>query len=310
MLEILRRGTVLTALVAVSVVVLQAGDATTVVPLVSAPSPVLKSQSPLGVAAEREFFVTHTRWIPFGRSSIHVPILMYHYIRAQPSIYIDRVGFNLSVPPATFNTQMDWLAKNGFHPIDFEDLRAYFAGTRLLPDKPIVLTFDDGYQDLYTNAYPVLRAYHFKAVAYIVTSFVGQPGYVNSGEVLEMDRNGIAIASHTIDHANLAKASFYWATYQLSTSQVWLQGLVGHPVVDFAYPSGRFNAQVIRALQATGYDTAVTELPGTLHSRDDRYTWTRMRVGGGESMWDFIQNLGPEETPIVLKTINSTTGEP
>jgi peptidoglycan/xylan/chitin deacetylase (PgdA/CDA1 family) len=200
---------------------------------------------------------------------------------------------------------MDWLSVNGYHPVDFNDLRAYFGGLAALPSKPLVITLDDGYSDLYTTAYPILKSFHFKAVAYIVTSFVGQSRYVTSEQVVEMDQNGIQIASHTIDHANIGGASLGSATYQLATSKAWLQHLTGHSVVDFAYPSGKFSSSAVYALQATGYDTAVTELPGTVHSRADRYTWTRIRVGGGESLSDFIYSLGPEE-PWVDVTAVST----
>jgi hypothetical protein len=67
---------------------------------------------------------------------------------------------------------------------------------------------------------------------------------------------------------------------------------VGHPVIDFAYPSGRASTQVVSALNSAGYDTAVTEQLSLTHGRYDRFMWTRVRVGGGESMADFISSLG------------------
>lgn len=315
MLVILRRGGAAVAFLAACVAVLQVGDFPQVSPA-SASSPaesetstLLRAQAPFGMAPERAITVHHTMLIPFGRHSLSVPILMYHYIRPLPSITADLMGYKLSVSPANFNQQMDWLSANGYHPVDFNDLRAYFAGSRVLPHKPVVITLDDGYADLYTTAYPILKTYSFKAVAYIVTTFVGQSRYVTADQVLEMDHNGIEIASHTLNHANLARTSSYWVTYQLAASKAWLERLLGHPVVDFAYPSGKFNSQVVYALQATGYDTAVTEMPGTIHSRDDRYTWTRVRVGGGESMADFVDSLGAVEVPLVLTTINTGPGD-
>jgi peptidoglycan/xylan/chitin deacetylase (PgdA/CDA1 family) len=303
----MRRGTPVAALVAAGFLLLQIGDSTAVP---DAPAAMLEKQAPFGMAAgtDHEFFLTHTRVIPIGRASISVPILMYHYIRPAPSIYLDRLGYRLTVTPDDFRGEMDWLSVNGYHPVDFNDLRAYFGGLASLPSKPLVITLDDGYSDLYTTAYPILKSFRFKAVAYIVTSFVGQSRYVTSEQIVEMDQNGIQIASHTIDHANIGGASLGSATYQLTTSKAWLQHLIGHSVVDFAYPSGKFSSSAVYALQATGYDTAVTELPGTVHSRADRYTWTRIRVGGGESLSDFIYSLGPEEPWVDVTAV--TTHQP
>jgi hypothetical protein len=88
-----------------------------------------------------------------------------------------------------------------------------------------------------------------------------------------------------------------------------LENLVGHPVVDFAYPSGKFNAQAIAALKQAGYDTAVTEMFSVDHSLGDRYTWTRVRVGGGEQLPEFASSLGtPMPHTIVTALALETVG--
>ncbi len=304
----LRRGVAAVAFLATCVLVVQVGDATNAVPARAVLNAVLEKQAALGVPprSDRVYSLTHTRVIPLGRSSINVPILMYHYIRPAPSIYMDYMGYRLTVTPGDFTAQMEWLASSGYHPVDFNDLRAYFSDVMPLPAKPVVITFDDGYADLYTTAYPILQAHKFKAVAYIVTSFVGQARYVTAAQVQEMDRHGIQIASHTVDHANVAKASLYWATAELAASKTWLENLTGHSVVDFAYPSGKYSSTAIAALQATGYDTAVTELPGTVHSRADRYLWTRERAYGGESLGDFVNSLGAVEPWVDVAAMTTT----
>jgi len=253
-----------------------------------------------GEQGGREYFTWRRvrEVVPTGAQTLTMPILMYHYVRTPPSMFADLMGYKLSVSPEDFNAQMDWLAVNRYHPVDFNDMRAYFAGTTPLPSKPVVITFDDGYQDLYHNAFPILAAHRFKAVAYIVSSFVGQPRYVTKDQILEMDRAGIQIASHTVDHPNLARSSFGSTMYQLVESKRWLEQLVGHPVVDFAYPSGKASAAVVTALGIAGYDTATTEQVSLSHSRFDRYMWTRVRVGGGESLTDFAASLGPSMTSV------------
>ncbi|HEV1992010.1 MAG TPA: polysaccharide deacetylase family protein, partial [Candidatus Dormibacteraeota bacterium] len=286
-----RAGAVLLTALATAYI-LQAGDSMAATAS-SPPQLMLGDFEDLAPSAVHESFLSNLEVVPVGRQNITMPILTFHYVRQPPPMYSDLMGYKLSVSPADFTAQMNWLSANQFHPVDFNDVRAYFAGQRPLPARPVVITLDDGYNDLYTTAYPILKAHGFKAVAYIVTSFVGQSRYVTAAQVVEMDRHGIQIASHTVDHANIGgNASFYTALRQLSDSKRWLENLLGHPVVDFAYPSGKFNATAIAALKQAGYDTAVTEMFSVDHSLADRYTWTRVRVGGGESLSDFAGSLG------------------
>jgi peptidoglycan/xylan/chitin deacetylase (PgdA/CDA1 family) len=241
-------------------------------------------------------------FIPLGRTRITVPILMYHYIRTVPK-YPDLLGWNLSVTPADFNQQLNWLSVHGYHSVTFDDLRAYFSGARALPSKPVVITLDDGYRDLYTTAYPMIKAHGFVAVAYIVTGFVGRLRYVTSDMILQMDHDGFEIASHTVDHANMAHLALGSIFYELVASKQWLERLLGHPVVDFAYPSGKFNALDVTELGVTGYSTAVAEDGPTYRTWATRFGWTRTRVAGGEAFVDFVKNLGPVE-PYVFAPAN------
>jgi len=225
-----------------------------------------------------------------GPSAIRVPILMYHYIRLNPDPR-DRLGFALSVTPSDFAAQMDWLARNGYHPITAEDLYAYLSGARGLPSRPVILSFDDGYADFFTAALPILRSHDFTAVSYVVSGFVGQSGYMTAGQVIESDRAGIEIGSHTVSHVNLATQSANGLVYQLTASKQALERLVGHPVVSFCYPSGRYNSSVASAVAVAGYHDATTTRFGSPHTASDRYQWGRVRVGGGESLGQFASDV-------------------
>jgi peptidoglycan/xylan/chitin deacetylase (PgdA/CDA1 family) len=234
---------------------------------------------------------------------------MYHYVRTPPSMKGDSLGYKLSVSPSDFNAQMDWLLLHGFHPVDFNDVRAYFAGRQPLPANPVVITFDDGYADLYTTAYPILAAHGFKAVAYIVSGFIGRSQNVSAAQLIQMDQNGIEIASHTVDHANLARSSIGSMMRELVESKQVLENLLGHSVVDFAYPSGQFSAMSVAAVQRAGYDTAVTTLFSVDHSAGDRYLWTRVRVGGGESLAEFATSLGTPMASTSITALDIETAE-
>src|SRR5437870_1039201 len=122
-------------------------------------------QAPIARPPHEDILPIRHYIIPPGRPEVTVPILMYHYIRYYDSP-TDRVGSDLSVSPDDFRVQMDFLAANGYHPIDFNDLRGYLHGTQVLPSRPVILTFDDGYADFFTAAYPVLAEHDFKAVSY------------------------------------------------------------------------------------------------------------------------------------------------
>jgi len=250
----------------------------------------------------RSYVVSYDSVVPVGSRAIQVPILMYHYIRTPPSPRVDPLGYRLSVSPEVFQTQMDWLSGHGYHAVNFNQVRAYFAGAAPLPSRPVVITLDDGYADLYTTALPILEAHHFTAVAYIVSGFINQRGYVTSDEVVELDRAGIEIGSHTVSHPDLARMSFASAMFQVAEAKHVLEALVDHPVLDFAYPSGRYNPDTIIALEKAGYDTAVTTAAYPLtHSLANRFTWSRVRVSGGELLPGFITSLG-----LSMRTVTTT----
>ena len=221
-----------------------------------------------------------------GPSSIRVPILMYHYVRVN-SDPNDGLGFRLSVTPADFAAQMDWLYANGYHTVTMQDLDAFLSGQRGLPSRPIVLTFDDGYVDFFTAALPILRSHDFTAVSYVVSGFVDQPRYMSASQVLAAQDAGIEIGSHTVGHVDLTRQSVAGLLNQVSASKAALEALLGRPVVSFCYPSGRFGSREAAAVAAAGYQDATTTVSGSWHSLADRYMWTRIRVSGGEGLAQF-----------------------
>ena len=266
------------------------------------------SPSPRAVSPSRP--PSEVAIIPAGRARIRVPILEYHYIRVNLNA-LDRLGFRLSVTPTDFQAQMSWLAANDYHPVLLEDLRAYFLAGRSLPARPVVLTFDDGYADFYQTAFPILRRLGFKAVAYLVPGFFGRPGYVDQEQVRQLDASGmVEIASHTVNHLDLTKVDASALNVQLQASKASLEQLLGHPVLHFCYPSGRFDRRVVAAVTAAGYQTATTEQSGTEHDWAGRLTWSRVRVDGGENLREFEQRLGSSEAPTASTQPFSDPGGP
>lgn len=225
-----------------------------------------------------------------GPAAVRIPMLLYHYIQViSPRDYM---GWRLSVTPTDFASQMAWLAKNGYHPVTLRDVLDFLKGKHGLPDKPIVLTFDDGYVDFYTNAVPVLRSHDFSAVAFVVSGFLGRAGYMSEEQVVAAHSAGFEIGGHTVDHVSLTRQSNDGLRYQVSACKEQLERLLGEPVVSFAYPYGNFGAREVGAVQAAGYEAAtVTSVSDSWRSLSNRFVWSRIRVLGGENLSQFAYAL-------------------
>ena len=222
---------------------------------------------------------------------LNVPILVYHYIRivTNPN---DRLGWGLSVTPAEFTAQMDWLRRAGGHPVTLAQLMKALSGGPALPPHPVVLTFDDGYADFATAALPVLLSDGFVATDYVVSGFLGRSNYMTVAQVQQADRDGMVIGAHTVHHVDLVALPAAAAAGEIDVSKSTLQQVLGHPVLDFAYPYGYSDASVATMVADAGFDDAVTMNPGTQQCASWRYLLHRTRVGGGDTVWSFAAKAG------------------
>ena len=181
-----------------------------------------------------------------------MPILMYHYIRTLDDSN-DKIGTNLSVNPEAFAKQLDLITERGYTTINFEDIE-----TGNIPTKPVILTFDDGYADFYTSAYPELKKRNMKAVSYIIVNDIGKSNYMSRDQIIELRQNSIEIGSHTLSHPDLTKISPDKASAELTQSKEKLEAILGAKVISFCYPSGKVNTVVESITKNVGYTYAVT----------------------------------------------------
>jgi len=220
-----------------------------------------------------------------------VPILYYHYIRTNPNPR-DRVGFGLSTPPAAFRVQMQYLADHGFHVIPLHEAVVAIQRHSALPSRPIVLTFDDGYADFFTAAIPILQSHGFTATSFVVSGRMGWGGYMTPSQIVAADSMGFTIGAHTVDHVALAAQPPVRASWEIKQSKLMLEALLGHPVLDFAYPYGSFNVYDMAQAKSDGFETAVSTTSGTWHAAGQLFELSRMRVGGGLPLASFAQLVG------------------
>ncbi len=220
-----------------------------------------------------------------------VPVLMYHCIRVNPWP-TDKVGFGLSVTPYDFAQQMDYLETHGYHTITLDQLGANLLYKIKLPQKPIVITFDDGYEDAYTAAYPILKERSMQGVVFVITNFVGLTPYLTWDQISEMQQSGIfTFASHTLNHSSLPALTNSNVLTELTQSKKVLENHLGSPVNWIAYPYGDVNDRVAKLTQQARYLGAFGTKSGTYESIDTLFTEPRIRVGGGENLATFAGSL-------------------
>jgi peptidoglycan/xylan/chitin deacetylase (PgdA/CDA1 family) len=219
----------------------------------------------------------------FPVSDESVPILMYHYIRSDPGPD-DPVGQGLSVSPELFAEQLGYLAEQGYSTLTMAELADVWEGRRSLPSKPIVLTFDDGYRDFYTNAWPILQEYGFSATVYVFNAVIDQPDYLTRDMILELDASGkVDFGSHTIHHPDLPGLSDADAEEEIIGSKRALEELLGHPVRTFCYPHGNYTERDVALVNAAGYALAVTTEWGYAEPSLDPQLQPRIRIWGWTS---------------------------
>ena len=225
---------------------------------------------------------------PDSRSEVAVPILMYHHIRNynDPA---DKIGTNLSVPPENFKAQIDYLKNNGYATVTFQQFLDF--PTKKLPDKPIILTFDDGYLDGYDAAFQNLKANGQVAVFYIITDFLGRPDQMTEAQVKEISETDMEIGSHTLNHPDSTKLSPDKLNDELTKSKSILEALTKKNVISFCYPSGQHNAEVDTAVKNAGYLTATTTSLAISSTSENKYTLSRLRIDPTDSLAYFADKI-------------------
>jgi peptidoglycan/xylan/chitin deacetylase (PgdA/CDA1 family) len=211
-----------------------------------------------------------------------VPILMYHVIAPPPP----GAPFpGLYVTPGEFAEQMQALKDAGWHAVTLDELDAYWRrGVPLPAGKPIVLTFDNGYQSQYTQALPVLRRLGWVGDENIqLTGLPPSQGGLGPGEVRGLIDAGWELDTQGISHADLITLDGRALAYQIAGARRQLQRTYRVPVNWFCYPSGHYDATVVAAVKAAGFSGSTTVVPGWAHPQDDPYRLHRLRVLGGTS---------------------------
>jgi peptidoglycan/xylan/chitin deacetylase (PgdA/CDA1 family) len=206
-----------------------------------------------------------------------VPVLMYHLVESAP---VNAPLRGLFVPRSEFKGEVDWLAASGYHAVTLQQVWNAWHHGGLLPSKPIVVSFDDGYASQYTTAMPILRSHGWSGVLNLEVATLHTT--LRRWQVRALIRAGWEVDAHTMTHPDLTRTYGAQLSYEIAGSRRWIRSRFGVPVNFFCYPAGRFDAHVAAAVKAAGYLAATTTNAGLASPSQPRYELARVRVDAGE----------------------------
>lgn len=213
-----------------------------------------------------------------------VPVLAYHKVSSDDSIY--------SIDPDLFDRQMEYLAENGYTSLSLDELKEGLAGKKPLPSRPIVITFDDGYEDNYSTALPILKKYGMRAAIFIAVDRVGQPGYLSWQQINILQSQGIDIGSHTVSHQALTTLGASEWQQEIKLSKAILDRHLTKPVTFLAYPHGKFTSNMFAFSKQTGYEGAFSGITGLNFRGSNTYELKRISILRSQfDLWSFRLRL-------------------
>lgn len=255
--------------------------------------------------------VAQTRSRDVFTQETRVPILLYHHV-APITAALTPDQKRWTVSPEQFEEQLKWLKKRGYQPVTMAGVSANRKNGSPLPARPVVITFDDGWKDQYTFAFPLLKKHGFSATFFVITNSVGRAAYVNWDECRQMSRDGMDIQSHGLTHARLSVLSFTEALREIQDSKKVLEAQLHQPVTVFAYPYGSYDEDVLRLVREAGYDTAAAitgRNGGYIFRSNPSWTLLRYAVENSDKL-EYISMLKEKKSPVFSSLFVSLVQEP
>ncbi len=226
-------------------------------------------------------------------------ILMYHMI-SEPRTLADT---RQACPTKLFEKHLKLLLKMGYIPISIDQVGKYYAENIPLPDKAVLITLDDGFEDNYLNAFHILQLYNVPAIIYLATGFIGQtnkwmpaPTYsqrkmLSWTQIQEMSSCGIQFGSHTVSHPQLTQLDDGSVSEELIQSKQIIEDRLGLECMHFAYPYGLLTEKTCDLVQKAGYKTACSTGSGFNNAGSDLLMLRRIDVYGDDTLWKLQQKV-------------------
>jgi peptidoglycan/xylan/chitin deacetylase (PgdA/CDA1 family) len=242
----------------------------TLAPPISSPQPTAQVATP--TLKPLTFSELNAQYGP----CVYLPTLTYHHIQTEAAAKADKQT-SLTVYTDVFTKQMQYLADRGYTPVTSTQIINFFDHQIPLPPKPVFLTFDDGYVDFFTDAYPVLRQHHFSAIMFLPTGLVNNPDYLTWNQIEQMT-SLVIFANHTWSHHSMS-ANLTTITKEISTADTQLTDHSLNSPKTFAYPYGAFSSPATTFLAQHGYSLAFTTRSGSTLCAKQRLILPRLHIG-------------------------------
>lgn len=202
-----------------------------------------------------------------------IPVIGYHSIGDDPT------GTNpLIISSEKFRKHLQTLKDKGYTTLTLKQVEEYLINDEPIPAKSVLLTFDDGYEDNYTNMFPILKEFNMNAVIFVIPTYLDSGVYLKRSQVKEMSDNGIDIESHTYTHKRLGDLSYEEQLKELTFSKKAVSDITGKDVTSIAYPEGIYNKNTIKAVKEAGYKMGFTIKRGYADRNDDIFQLNRVCV--------------------------------
>ncbi|MFZ1082827.1 MAG: polysaccharide deacetylase family protein [Candidatus Kryptoniota bacterium] len=229
-----------------------------------------------------------------------IKVLMYHRIIMDKDSHNRYSWF---VTASQFRRHLELLDKWGYTCINFEDYSLFLKGQIALPKKPVILTFDDGYEEIYKYAFPIIREFGVRGTIFVIgersikSNVWDKPAgfesanLMNGDQIRELQKSGLEIGSHSMTHADLTKLTKDAAKYEIRRSKESLEDLIQMPVITFAYPYGSVNEELENMVRDAGYEYGCGTYSGSPRFTNDIYNIRRIAITNKANAMNFRLNI-------------------